>query len=262
MTFADAGLSLRTRTSDDTDRADLASGAASLFDLFLRREPEFGFNPQVVVDYPDLAAGPDSAFLIDTRAYVEGRIAGLEAEGAAIARVVVLTTYGEVVGPALTAAGWVASQIDMPAGPDGTWTYRKDLRAEGRTLYIEAVNEADEKLRPDFLLELTDDQGRLRGGAWGSIHERDGVRYAYVATMTLDVGLKPGVGTRLAEALNQTLIEAGVVAAHLGTQTAGPFYERLGFRVTHRVLPELRVRTDEDGARVTTDLVMMERLLA
>jgi len=262
LDFTDVDLRLTVRTSDAVDRSELAGGAASLFDLFLKREPEFGFNPQVVVDYPDLAAGPDSAFLIDTRAYVEDRIAGLEAEGAAIARVVILTTYGPVVGPALEAAGWAAEHIDMPAGPDGTWTYRKDLRTEGRTLYIEAVNEADEKLRPDFLLELTDDQGRLRGGAWGSIHERDGVRYAYIATMTLDVGLKPGVGTRLAEALNQTLIEAGVVAAHLGTQTAGPFYERLGFRITHRVLPELRVRTGEDGARVTTDLVMMERRLA
>ncbi|MBN8553344.1 MAG: GNAT family N-acetyltransferase [Caulobacterales bacterium] len=259
--FADAGLTLRARTSDDTDRAELAAGTVALFDLFLRREHEFGFNPDVVVEYPDLEPGPEAPFLAGVVAYVEGRIAELEASGPPIARVVILTTYGPLVGPALQGAGWDAEHIDMPAGPDGTWTYRKDLRAEGRTLYIEAVNEADEKLRPDFLLELTDDQGRLRGGAWGAIHDRDGARYAYIATMTLDVGLKPGVGTRLGEALHQTLAEAGVVAAHLGTQTAGPFYERLGFRITHRVLPELRVRTGEDGARVTTDLVMMERRL-
>lgn len=262
MTFADAGLILLTRTSDDTDRAELAAGAAALFELFLQREPEFGFNPDVVVEYPDLEAGAQAPFLSEVLAYVNDRVAALEAEGAAIARVVILTTYGPAVGSALEADGWAGERIDMPAGPDGTWTYRKELRADGRTLYIEAVNEADEKLRPDFLLELTDDDGRLRGGAWGSIHKRSGARYAYIATMTLDVGLKPGIGTRLGEALNQTLIGAGVVAAHLGTQTAGPFYERLGFRITHRVLPELRVRSGEDGARVTTDLVMMERLLA
>jgi GNAT superfamily N-acetyltransferase len=262
MTFADAGLTLRVRTSDDTDRAELAAGAAAVFDLFLKREPEFGFNPAVQVDYPDLTAGADSPFLADAIAYVEGRIAALEAQGETVARVVILTTYDDKVGASLREVGWVGQAIDMPAGPDGTWTWRLDRAGEGRTLYIEAVNEADEKLRPDFLLELTDDQGRLRGGAWGSIHARDGVRYAYIATMTLDVGLKPGVGTRLGEALEATLRQAGVVAVHLGTQTAGPFYERLGFRITHRVLPELRVRTGEDGARVTTDLVMMERRLA
>jgi|APTNR8051073442_1049403.scaffolds.fasta_scaffold04355_7 hypothetical protein len=261
MTFADASLTLRARTSDDTDRADLAAGAAALFDLFLKREHEFGFSPEVVVDYPDLTAGPDSSFLADAPAYVENRIATEEATGGPISQVVILTTYADVVGPALAAAGWAGHQIDMPAGPDHTWTYRQDRTGTGRTLYIEAVNEADEKLRPDFLLELTDDRGRLRGGAWGSIHARDGDRYAYIATMTLDAGLPPGTGTRLGEALNQTLVGAGVVAAHLGTQTAGPFYERLGFRITHILVPALRIRSGEDGAQVATDLVMMERRL-
>lgn len=261
MNFSDAGLSLQTRTSDDTDRAELAAGAAALFDLFLRREPEFEFNPDVVVEYPDLEAGSDAPFLAKVVTDIGDHVAALEADGAPIARVVILTTYGPVVGPALEAAGWDAERIDMPAGPDGTWIYRMDLRAEGRTLYIEAVNEADEKLRPDFLLELIDGEGRLRGGAWGSIHARDGARYAYIATMTLDVGLQPGVGTLLGEALETTLRQAGVVAAHLGTQTAGPFYERLGFCITHRVLPQLRVRAGGDGERVATDLVMMERRL-
>lgn len=262
MTFADAGLTLRARTSDDTDRADLAAGAAALFDLFLKREHAFGFNPEVVVDYPDLTFGPDSSFLADTLAYVEDRIATEEASGGPISQVVILTTYADMVGPALAAAGWDGRQIDMPAGPDHTWTYRQDRTDSGRTLYIEAVNEADEKLRPDFLLELTDDQGRLRGGAWGSIHARDGDRYAYIATMTLDAGLPPGTGTRLGQALHQVLAGAGVIAAHLGTQTAGPFYERLGFRITHTLVPALRVREGEGGGRVTTDLVMMERHLS
>ena len=261
MSFQDAGLTLTVRTSDQTDRAALAPGAAALFDLFLAREPEFGFNPDVVVDYPDLAAGAAAPILDDAPAHVAGRIAALEAAGPPVGRVVILTTYAGAVGAALTAAGWAGSRIDMPAGPDGTWAYRLDRSEAARTLYIEAVDEADPKIRPDFLLELHDVEGRLRGGAWGAMHDRDGQRFAYIATMTLDVGLPPGVGTRLGEALEATLRAAGVTAAHLGTQTAGPFYERLGYRITHRVLSELRVRLGDDGARTTTDLVMMERRL-
>ena len=259
--FDDAGLTLTVRMSDVHDRADLAGGAEGLFNLFLAREPEFGFNPDVVVDYPDLSAGAASPFLADAPAHVADRIAALEADGGPIGRAIVLTTYADAVGEGLTAAGWRGERIDMPAGPDGTWTYRLDRSDARRTLYLEAVNETDPKIRPDFLLELHDADGRLRGGAWGSLHERDGRRYAYIATMTLDVGLPPGVGTRLGQALETTLRDAGVVAAHLGTQTAGPFYERLGFRITHRVLPELRVRVGDGGARTTTDLVMMERRL-
>lgn len=262
MTFDAPGLTLRVRTSDQNDRADLAPGAQAVFDLFLAREPEFGFNPQIAVDYPDLGAGAASPFLADAPAYIAHRIAALEAVGPPIGRVVILTTYAEAIGPALAAAGWTGVPIDMPAGPDGTWTYGLERSSAERTLYLEAVNEADPKIRPDFLLELTDAEGRLRGGAWGSIHARSGERFAYVATMTLDAGLPPGIGTRLGEALDAALIEAGVSLVHLGTQTAGPFYERLGYRVTHRVLPALRERTADDGRRITTDLVMMEKRLS
>ena len=45
---------------------------------------------------------------------------------------------------------------------------------------------------------------------------------------------------------------------HLGTQTAGPFYEQVGFRVTRRLIPELRNRRTADGRVVPHDLVMME----
>ena len=261
MSFDDVGLKLIVRTVPPHDHAELAEGAKGVFKLFLAREPEFGFNPQVGVDYPDLAAGADSPFLADALAYVAERVAALEAQGDPIGRVVILTTYADAVGPALTAAGWTGQHIDMPAGPDGTWTYSLERSEAPRTLYIEAVNEADPKIRADFLLELTDVQGRLRGGAWGSIHARDRLRYAYIATMTLDAGLAPGVGTRLGQALDEALIAAGVSVAHLGTQTAGPFYERLGYRITHRVLPALRERPGEDGVRITTDLVMMEKRL-
>jgi len=262
MSFDDAGLTLTARTSDAVDRAELGAGAEALFALFLKREPEFGFNPLITVDYPDLSSVDASPFLVDAPAYVVDRIAALEASGEPVGRVVILTTYAEAVNLALDGAGWTGQAIDMPAGPDGTWTWRLDRSDAARTLYIEAVNEADPKIRPDFLLELHDAEGALRGGAWGSIHERAGRRYAYVATMTLDAGLAPGVGTRLGQALDETLRAAGVTTVHLGTQTAGPFYERLGYRMTHRVLPELRRRPDGGLGWVSTDLMMMERRLA
>ena len=50
----------------------------------------------------------------------------------------------------------------------------------------------------------------------------------------------------------------GVATVHLGTQTAGPFYEQVGFRVTRRLIPELRNRRTADGRVVPHDLVMLE----
>jgi hypothetical protein len=49
----------------------------------------------------------------------------------------------------------------------------------------------------------------------------------------------------------------GVATGQLGTQTAGQFYEKLGFRVTHRLVSGLRSRKLADGQHVSHDLVMM-----
>ncbi len=76
--------------------------------------------------------------------------------------------------------------------------------------------------------------------------------------MTIVAGLPPGTGTRLAAAMLDFLRDLGVARVHLGTQTAGPFYEQVGFRVTHRLIPALRNRRAADGRRVEHDLVMLE----
>ena len=120
------------------------------------------------------------------------------------------------------------------------------------------MNEADEKIRPGFALTMTDAAGRLCGGASGSLHRRDGRLYAYLATMTVVAGLPPGTGTKLAGAMLDFLRGLGVATVHLGTQTAGPFYEQVGFRVTRRLIPELRNRRTADGRVVPHDLVMLE----
>ena len=71
-------------------------------------------------------------------------------------------------------------------------------------------------------------------------------------------GLPPGTGTKLAGAMLDFLRGLGVSTVHLGTQTAGPFYEQVGFRVTRRLIPELRNRRTADGRVVPHDLVMLE----
>lgn len=248
------GTAFTLQALTDAARSELDAAAAEIFGLFLLREPEFGFNPDVVTEYPPIEAG--SPFLRDPVGFVTTRLA--EAADTPFDRVVILTTFADQVSDPLVAQGFIALPIDMPAGPDQTAAFTLDLtKAPTRTLYLEAVNEADEKIRPNFTLRLLDADGALQGGACGSIHDRDGRRYAYLATMTLAAGLPAGTGTRLAGALLDLLRAEGVATVHLGTQTAGPFYEKIGFRVTHRLIPALRNRMGADGRVIAHDLVMM-----
>ena len=259
----EGGLELKTMSLNDTAQTDLDESAAEIFALFMKRETEFGFVPDITIDYPDIAASGEALFLTAPVAYIDARIAALSREGDPIAKVVILTTFGDRLTAALVAAGYRSTRIDMPAGPDFTFWFERDIPGVdvGRTLYLEAVNETDEKIRPNFSLELRDKTGALRGGACGSIHDREDERYAYLATMTLDICLPTGTGAKLAEALLDFLRSLGVATVHLGTQTAGPFYQKLGFQITHTVLPRLRFRNLDDGAKVFTDLVMLERRL-
>ena len=257
-------FSLASATREDSSQQHLDDRAAELFGLFLERERDFGFNPAVVVEYPDAADPATSAFLNDPLTQIAARRAALAQSGDPVARVLVLTTHADRLGPALTGAGYQVLPIDMPAGPDHTAAFARDFpeagpEAEpGRTLYLEVVNAADEKIRPGFALTMTDAAGRLCGGASGSLHRRDGRLYAYLATMTVVAGLPPGTGTKLAGAMLDFLRGLGVATVHLGTQTAGPFYEQVGFRVTRRLIPELRNRRTADGRVVPHDLVMLE----
>lgn len=248
-------FALNAMTLDDTPRARLDEAAAAIYAIFAAREREFGFGEKVVVEYPsiDRMAG---GFRDDPVGHIAARLAELD-RGEPVSRVVALTTFGEEVRAPLVASGYAAARIDMPAGPDHTYTFTCERGAPGRTLYLEAVDEEDETIRPTFALSLFDDAGRLCGGACGAVRERDGACYAYLATLTLVAGLPAGTGTRLAAAMLDRLRAEGVTAVHLGTQTAGRFYEKLGFRVTHRLVEGLRTRVSEDGRRIEDDLVML-----
>lgn len=260
LTSSGTRFALDGASRDTVPQQVLDDRASALFALFLERERDFGVNPNVVVEYPEIGAPGTSAFLNDPLAAIAARREALAQDGDPVSRVIVLTTYADRIGPGLTAAGYQALPIDMPAGPDHTAAFIRDFSepGTGRTLYIEAVNEADEKIRPGFALTMTDSTGRLCGGACGSLHRRDGRTYAYLATMTIVAGLPPGTGTRLAAAMLDFLRDLGVARVHLGTQTAGPFYEQVGFHVTHRLIPALRNRQTADGRTIAHDLVMLE----
>ncbi len=250
-------------TLADTPREQLDAEAAAIYGIFAEREKEFGFSPDVIVEYPSIADPQTSGFLADPAGYISARVAELDKEGP-ISRVVVLTTFGQqLLGP-LSASRFVPAKIDMPAGPDHTYAFGLDLDVEkkpGRLLYLEAVDEADDKIRPTFVLKLLDDEGRLCGGACAAVHARDGRRYAYLSMLTLTQGLPATTGTRLAAAMLDLMRLQGVDMVHLGTQTAGRFYEKLGFQVTHRLVSGLRTRASADGHDIRDDLVMLSKTL-
>ena len=257
--IANKRFTLQEMTIATFTQKNLEAEAALIFSLFQEREKSFGFNPGVVVEYPKIDLPEDSPFLADPVRYIAARC-NAAAGGTPIGKVVILTTYADRLYAPLVEAGYQLSQIEMPAGPDNTGTFTCNLSdppQEGRTLYLEAVNEADEKIQPKFVLKLSDVAGHLNGGACGSIHDRAGQRYAYLATLVVAPNQPPTTGTCLAQEMLHFLARMGVDTVHLGTQTAGPFYEKLGFGITHNLIPGLRNRPGKNGCIALHDLVMM-----
>ena len=255
MHIAEQLFQLQSFTLANSAAKTVGTEAAALFELFLQREAEFGFHPSVVVDYPNLSDASAYGFLSDAAAYVAKRAQAIDA-GSEPLQTLVLTTYADTVGPSLEAAGYANIPIHMPAGPEHTAAFVLNPCSEGRTLYVEAVNESEEKIRPSFVLKLTDKSSQLCGGASGCIHEHQGKRYAYLATMAIASEMPQGSGTAMVEQLLQFLRSQGVQKLHLGTQTAGKFYEKAGFKVDHRLVRNLRVR-QKDGQAVVGDLVRL-----
>ncbi len=253
------GTRLDALAAPDASRQALDKAASDLFALFLQREAEFGVHPSVAIHYPDLTDLSAHGFLGDAAGHVARQADAMAQDGVPTGRIVILTTYGDIVTSSLEAAGYRVLPIDMPAGPDGTCAFLlgPDEPPEGlRTLYVEAVNEADEKIRPTFVLTLKDDAGTLLGGACGSVHERDGRRYAYLSTLTTASHAAEGTGTMLAGELLRFLKRDGVHAVHLGTQTAARFYQKMGFRTDHRLVRGMRTRL-VNGQEIRDDLVML-----
>ncbi len=95
------------------------------------------------------------------------------------------------------------------------------------------------------------------GGACGAVHGT----HAHLSILTLIAGQPAGTGAALARGVLAIPRGHGVVAVDLGTQTAGRFYEKLGFRVTHRLVRGLRTRITPDGRQIDDDLAMLRATL-
>jgi hypothetical protein len=226
---------------DNNPPDELSKRQLALFALLQLREQEFGFNPNVIVHYPE------TRFLNVPLDYLAQLIPAQQQQGHLINEVVILTTYPQVQAP-LVDHGYRHEAIHMPAGPDHTAIFRMHCGSypAGKTLYIEAVNEQDPKIRPTFVLMLRDELGELQGGMPGSIWTKEERRYAYIGTVVVQPGQPAGTGTLLANTVLEYLSLQRVCEINLGTQTAEPFYTRLGFRAIHHIVPALRHRTTKD----------------
>lgn len=248
-------LTLFDRSTDTQHR--LHEKQQALFTMLVDREREFGFHPDAAVKYPD----PLSALLNDPIAYLAARINAAEsARGLPFSRAVVLTTYGNFLAGPLSSEGYREEIVNMPAGPENTRFYSRNLRSDGvGVFYLEAVNEMDEKIQPSFVLTLDNEKGELLAGMSGSIWKRDTECCAYISTVVAGKGTPTGVGSMAAEQVWHYLRDQGVSRVNLGTQTADEFYKRHGFRVIHTIIPQLRYRQRADGSRVWHDLVIMQK---
>lgn len=235
---------------------ELAQYQLALFALLQQREQEFGFNPDVIVHYPE------EGFLASPTNYLNSLLSEQRQQGHIINQVVMLTTYNELSAELLQ-EGYQREGVHMPAGPDHTAIFRKQYgeHLQGKTLYVEAVNEQDPKIRPTFVLMLRNENGVLQGGMSGSIWPQEGKFYAYIGTVVVQPGQPTGTGTLLANTVLDYLKEQGVCEANLGTQTAEPFYAKLGFKPIHHIVPALRHRTGQDGAIIAHNLVIMSKSL-
>jgi N-acetylglutamate synthase-like GNAT family acetyltransferase len=253
--FAQQGFHFNWYTQPSFSKEKLQEEQGQLFQLLQIREREFGFNPNIHIHYPsDLPT-----FLTDPLCYVQQLT-----QAQPVQAIVILTTYGKELSLPLSSAGYKTETIHLPAGPDHTMTfsYQVPNMTNGATLYIEAVNEQDEKIQPTFVLTLTDTNGVLQGGMSGSIWvSPEGIRYAYIATVVVNQNLPAGSGTQLAQQVLDYLKKENVKEVNLGTQTAEAFYTKMGFKVIHHILPDLRFRTDTNGKQLSQNLVIMSRFL-
>lgn len=98
----------------------------------------------------------------------------------------------------------------------------------------------------------------MSGSIWIA---ENGIKYAYISTVIIDVGLPSGLGTLVANKVFEYLRINEVNLISLGTQTAVDFYQKFGFTVIHQIVPNLRIRYDKFGHAIKNNLVIMEKKL-
>lgn len=261
MQVGGADFELIVMTDTDTLRDRLEMEVHAIEQIFIDRDAEFGHSDHIIDEYPWIRDSKTSCFLLDPAGYIARRTAEVEIEQQVrVGRIIVFTTNGQCLLEPLSNAGYASDQIDMPAWSARLHTFTLNLglsRDPDVTLFFDAVDYAIGKQRPTFVIKLLDSGGKLCGGASGSVHERGKQRFAYIATFTLKAGLPRTTGTRLAEAMISFFRHQGVNSVDLITQTAGVFYEKLGFQITHCVVEGIRTRVESDGQFRSEDLMIL-----
>jgi len=115
MTSRHNSLRLYQPTNSTPD--ELTEQQLALFTLLQLREQEFGFNPNVIVHYPE------AGFLGSPIGYLNQLISEQLQQGYFINQVVILTTY-QILNSPLMQAGYQHEAVHMPAGPDHTAIFR------------------------------------------------------------------------------------------------------------------------------------------
>jgi len=202
-----------------------------------------------------------SEFLEKPVEYISDRLKIIHSEsGIKFSKVVILTTYGDRVGKALTINGYKEKIIDIPAGPDNTCFYTYNISNNSDfTYYLEVVNEMDEKIHPSFVFTLTKVNGELVAGMSGSIWDSNGDKNAYIATVVSAPDAPPGAGSFVTKEVLSYLKKQNVKRINLGTQTADAFYKKHGFIVIHTIIEKLRYRMLGNDSVISHDLVIMQK---
>ncbi len=231
----------------------------ALFNLLQVRDSEVTLNSNIILDYP----ASIESFLTDPINYIDTQLSNqYQKSTAEIQEIVILTTYGDKLITKLEQNGFNSSKIDMPAGPDNTYHFAKPINPTGKFIYyIEAVNEADEKIRPTFIVLAKDSEQQVIGGISGSIFTHKGNKFAYIATTVTSQIAPQGLGSQLMQDTLDYLTKSGVSKVHLGTQTADKFYLKHEFNIMNKLINNIRYRTNKHGNKIQHNLVILEKTL-
>lgn len=240
-------------TIENCNGEELNRQRQKVLDLLIERDKDFLFAPSVHVVYPIV-----EQFLQSPVAYIQKLLIQYKE----INSIVLLTTYGSLLQKDLCMNGYTYEKINMPAAPEHTAMFTKKHAIfnteQSKTLYIELVDEDDERIKPSVVLTLSNADNCFYGGVCSSMQRVGDDLYAYLSIMAVSASAPKGAGTALLKAVIAYWQKQGVKAMHLGTQTASGFYLNNGFKIIHHVLPHIRLQLLPDGSFRNQDLVMME----
>lgn len=252
-------FTLHLSDTTTTSQEKIITEQLALFNLLQIRDSDFTLDENIILEYP--AALED--FLNNPINYIKQQLENKHIKNLSeIKEIVILTTYGDKLIKNLVNDGFDESLIDMPAGPDNTYHFSKQVNPTGTFIYyLEVVNEADEKIRPTFIITAKDNNNEIIGGISGNIFEKDNQNFAYIATTVTAPNAPQGLGSQMMQETLNYLEKSNVVKVNAGTQTADKFYIKHGFNIINHLINNIRYRSDKNNNKVWHDLVILEKQL-